>query len=238
MSIRSTRFAVVAAVAATAALVLAGCAPEPTPSSSPTVSAQAESPSPSAPSAEPSIADVDRISLSVSSFTLYAGETQVAALSTDDATIDTTIDALTEALGEPQVETASDEPSECAVPNVTYSWGDALRVLDYTEGPGFDTATIRFLAATVPSASGADVALEGGSGITVGDDIATLIEDTPSTDKDSYEVDGESFFTVLLERDDRIEDSTGGLWGLGAATEGSTVTVIGAPMNVHSGVDC
>lgn len=240
MSIRSARVAAVAAFAAAAALVLAGCAPEPTPSSSPPASVQAESPSPSAPSAEPSLADVDRISLSVSSFTLYAGETQVAALSTDDATIDTTIDALTDALGEPETETlAEDDPTQCAQANITYSWGEALRIVDYTAADlDVDTATIRLLAATVPSASGTDVRLEGVGGNAVGDDIATLIEDTPPSDKEGFEVDGVATNTIILERDDRIDDPSGGVWGLAAVADGSIITVIGAPMFVNSAADC
>lgn len=239
MSIRSARAAGIAALAA-AALVLAGCAPEPTPSSSASAPPEAASPTPSASSAEPSLADVDRISLSVSAFTLYAGETQVAALSTDDATIDTTIDALTEALGAPETETlAEDDPAQCAQANITYSWGEALRIVDYTAAdPDFDTATIRILAATVPSASGAAVRLEGVGGNAVGDDIATLIEDTPPSDKEGFEVDGVATNTIILERDDRIEDPSGGVWGLAAVADGSIVSVIGAPMFVNSAADC
>lgn len=235
MTIVSLRWSALSALV----LLLAGCAAEPATTSSPSPSADAATPTPSTTSEPPSLAELDRISLSVAAFTLYAGETEVAALSTDDATIDTTVAALTEALGEPETDTLEEnDPAQCALANVTYSWGEALRIVDYTGDGAEETATIRLLAPTVPSVGGTDVRLEAAGGYAVGDDIAALIEDTPTTDKDGFEVDGEYTNTVILERDDRVEDAFGGVWGLAAVADGSIITVIGAPIPVNSEVDC
>jgi molybdopterin converting factor small subunit len=236
MTIVSFRWSALAALV----LLLAGCAAEPaTTASSSSPSAGGATSTPSTTSEPPSLADLDRISLSVAAFTLYAGETEVAALSTDDATIDTTVAALTEALGEPETETLEEnDPAQCALANVTYSWGEALRIVDYTGDGAEESATIRLLAPTVPSVGGTDVRLEAAGGHAVGDDIAALIEDTPTTDKDGFEADGEYTNIVILERDDRVKDAFGGVWGLAAVADGSVITVIGAPIPVNSEVDC
>jgi hypothetical protein len=221
-------------------LVLAGCAPEPA-ATSPSPAAGSATPTPSLtppPTADPSTS-IDRIALSATAFELWSGDEAVESLSTDAADIAHTVERLGDVLGEPQVESIGDEPAECALPSVVYSWGDALRVLDYSQNGGgvWSIATVRVLAAEVAGVNGDVVGLEATTGTAVGDDVSELIEQTPDAAKEGYEYEGVTTMVLLVDEDPRLGDDAG-MWGLAVVAENDVVTTIGIPFSVNSGVDC
>jgi hypothetical protein len=220
-------------------VVLAGCAPEPaatTPSPSPSVSAPATATS--TPTEEP-IAQVDRISLSATELTLWSGDEEVESLSTDAADIAATVAGIGAILGEPEIETVGEEPSECALPSVVYSWGEELRVLDYSENGGgvWSIATVRILATEVTAVDGSTIGLEASTGTAVGDDVSQLITQTPDAAKEGYEYEGVTTVVVLVDEDPRFAGDAG-MWGLAVVAKDGIATTIGIPFSVGSGADC
>jgi hypothetical protein len=222
-------------------VVFAGCAPEPAetaPSSSASATATAIATPTPTPTEEP-VTQVDRISLSATEFTLWSGDEELESLSTDAADIAATVAGLGAILGEPEIETVGEEPSECVLPSVVYSWGEALRVLDYSENGGglWSIATVRILAAQVTAVDGSTIGLEASTGTAVGDDVSQLITQTPDAAKEGYEYEGVTTVTVLVDEDPRLAGDAG-MWGLAVVAEGGIATTIGIPFSVGSGADC
>ncbi|KQO59717.1 hypothetical protein [Curtobacterium sp. Leaf261] len=157
---------------------------------------------------------------------------------------DGTIATLTALLGRPKVtQTVVGDGAHCVPASTSYTWGGALRIIDLATtaaaGNGYD---VRILAASVRSRSGSTIHLQGPDGVSVGDDIADRVGAAPDTDKESYGSDGDADWQIVLERGwsragdgDRTRD---GVNGVSAITSGTTVTVLGSPMPVHSSADC
>jgi hypothetical protein len=250
----------------TAALLLVGCttttddaSPSAAPDS-PSASASGGAPTGAAPSASapatpgaspsasgpggsptPAVADIDRVELDAEEFRLWAGSALVSSVSLDDT--GAAVAALTPVLGEPEV---VEHPEEvCSAPWTTYEWGDALLLNDreqdlYTE---FD-AFIREPAHT--TGDGRRISLEGPAGISVGGELVTMIGETPDTLKQSWDNEGRTDWVVILQQGFAGEGEVGMVGldggiaaaGVGASTEGTTVSTIISPMVVHSSRDC
>lgn len=181
---------------------------------------------------------VDGLELDAESMTLRRGDRTVAVASMRNAS--ETVALLDRLFGTPaRTQTAEGDGGRCFPAGVTYTWGGAFRVAALAAPSELGNALeVRILRSEVRARTGGIVELSGPDGIQVGDDATDVIHDARAGDRESLGSDDAPAWQVLLAEGWPSDEQGAGTNGVSALTDDTTVTVIGAPMPVHSARAC
>lgn len=196
------------------------------------------------PSAAPSpvsnakLKRVDVLELGAESITLRRGERTVAVASMRNGSA--TIELLDRLFGTPsRTRTVEGDGGRCLPAGTTSTWGGSLRVAALSEPSDLgNSLEVRVLRDEVRSRTGGIVELRGPDGVQVGDDVSELIDDAPRSDRESLGSGDAEAWQLLLAEGWASDRPGAGKNGVSALTDGTTVTVIGAPMSLNATRSC
>jgi hypothetical protein len=151
-----------------------------------------------------------------------------------------TVAILTAMLGSPDKSTTQDGDGDACLPaSTSYLWDGVLRVTQLAKrAKTGNELDVRLLSDTVPAKGGVDIALTGPDGIRVGQDIGDQIDGTPASDRVQLQAAPDEAWQIVLQEGWTDTDRGAEVNGVSALTDGTTVTVIGAPMPVHTTDAC
>lgn len=181
---------------------------------------------------------VDTLVLEPESISFRRGARQLGTVSLRNGSA--TVAILGELLGTASRSTTQTGDGGTCLPASTSSvWANAVRVTALAQrAAAGNEAEVRFLAATVLSARGTMITLDGPGNISVGDDIAAELQATPPADRVQLATGADAAWQIVLAPGWSKSDQAGEVNGVAALTAGSRVTVIGSPMPIRTADGC